>query len=247
MLRRLRYKRWFVAGLAVAALAVPATASAGNDLGAKDSWYGYAVSVTTQSRQLSRIDPAIVKYLRRYGFTTSQIVAYSQPLQPGDVLAAQLKMDPAKVGYLLRYGFTPSQIVAYSKPVQPGEALAAQLKMDPARVGYLLRYGFTPSQIVAYSKPVQPGDVLAAQLKMDPARVGYLLRYGFTPSQIAKFSIPLGSKNAPNENTVTSIVRDPGFQWDDFGVGLSAALLALSVLAAARLLSNRGGQRPITG
>ena len=210
MLRRLRYKRWFVAGLAVAALAVPATASAGNDLGAKDSWYGYAVSVTTQSRQLSRIDPAIVKYLRRYGFTTSQIVAYSQPLQPGDVLAAQLKMDPAKVGYLLRYGFTPSQIVAYSKPVQPGEALAAQLKMDPARVGYLLRYGFTPSQI-------------------------------------AKFSIPLGSKNAPNENTVTSIVRDPGFQWDDFGVGLSAALLALSVLAAARLLSNRGGQRPITG
>ena len=210
MLRRLRYKRWFVAGLAVAALAVPATASAGNDLGAKDSWYGYAVSVTTQSRQLSRIDPAIVKYLRRYGFTTSQIVAYSQPLQPGDVLAAQLKMDPAKVGYLLRYGFTPSQIVAYSKPVQPG-------------------------------------DVLAAQLKMDPARVGYLLRYGFTPSQIAKFSIPLGSKNAPNENTVTSIVRDPGFQWDDFGVGLSAALLALSVLAAARLLSNRGGQRPITG
>ena len=210
MLRRLRYKRWFVAGLAVAALAVPATASAGNDLGAKDSWYGYAVSVTTQSRQLSRIDPAIVKYLRRYGFTTSQIVAYSQPLQPGDVLAAQLKMDPAKVGYLLRYGFTPSQIVAYSKPVQPG-------------------------------------DVLAAQLKMDPARVGYLLRYGFTPSQIAKFSIPLGSKNDPNENTVTSIVRDPGFQWDDFGVGLSAALLALSVLAAARLLSNRGGQRPITG
>ena len=210
MLRRLRYKRWFVAGLAVAALAVPATASAGNDLGAKDSWYGYAVSVTTQSRQLSRIDPAIVKYLRRYGFTTSQIVAYSQPLQPGDVLAAQLKMDPAKVGYLLRYGFTPSQIVAYSKPVQPG-------------------------------------DVLAAQLKMDPARVGYLLRYGFTPSQIAKFSIPLGSKNAPNENTVTSIVRDPGFQWDDFGVGLSAALLALSVLAAARLLSNRGGRRPITG
>ena len=173
MFRRLRYKRWLVAGLAVAALAVPATASAGNDLGAKDSWYGYAVSVTTQSRQLSKIDPAIVKYLRRYGFTTSQIVAYSQPLQPGDVLAAQLKMDPAKVGYLLRYGFTPSQI--------------------------------------------------------------------------AKFSIPLGSKNAPNENTVTSIVRDPGFQWDDFGVGLSAALLALSVLAAARLLSNRGGQRPIAG
>lgn len=172
MFRRLRYKRWLVAGLAVAALAVPATASAGNDLGAKDSWYGYAVSVTTQSRQLSKIDPAIVKYLHRYGFTTSQIVAYSQP--------------------------------------------------------------------------VQSGDILAAQLKMDPARVGYLLRYGFTPSQIAKFSSPLGSKNAPGE-TVTSIVRDPGFQWDDFGVGLSAALLALSVLAVARLLSNRGGQRPITG
>jgi hypothetical protein len=117
--------------------------------------------------------------------------------------------------------------------------------MDPARVGYLLRYGFTPSQIVAYSKPVQPGDVLASQLKMDPARVGYLLRYGFTPSQIAKFSVPLGSET-PGD-TVTSIVRDPGFQWDDFGVGLSAALLALSVLAAARLLSNRGGHRPITG
>ena len=171
MFRRIRYKRWLVAGLAVGALTVPASASAGNDLGAKDSWYGYAVSVTTQSRQLSKIDPAIVKYLQRYGFTTSQIVAYSQPLQPGDALAAQLKMDPA--------------------------------------------------------------------------RVGYLLRYGFTPSQIAKFSVPLGSET-PGD-TVTSIVRDPGFQWDDFGVGLSAALLALSVLAAARLLSNRGGQRPITG
>jgi 3-hydroxymyristoyl/3-hydroxydecanoyl-(acyl carrier protein) dehydratase len=206
MFRRLRYKRWLSAGLVVAALAVPATASAGNDLGAKDSWYGYAVSVTTQSRQLSKIDPAIVKYLRRYGFTTSQIVAYS-------------------------------------KPAQPGDALAAQLKMDPARVGYLLRYGFTPSQIVAYSKPVQPGDVLAAQLKMDPARVGYLLRYGFTPSQIAKFSVPLGSKNSPR-GTATS---NPGFQWDDFGIGLSAALLALCVLVAARSFSNRGGQRPITG
>jgi hypothetical protein len=169
MFRRLRYRNWLVAGLGAAALALPTTALAGSDLGAKDNWYGYAVSATTQSRQLSKIDPAIV--------------------------------------------------------------------------GYLTRYGFTKSQITAYARPVQFGDVLASQLKMDPARVRYLLRYGFTPSQIAKDSQP-GSQGV-SQPGVTG--NSSGFQWDDFGVGLSAALIALSALGVVRLFSNRGDRQPVTG
>jgi hypothetical protein len=45
---------------------------------------------------------------------------------------------------------------------------------------------------------------------------------------------------------VVSVVREPGFQWDDFGVGFSAALFALVAIGLSRLFSNRGGRRPAT-
>jgi hypothetical protein len=53
MFRKLRYKRWLVAGLGVAAMVVPTGATAAGSsrqYGPPDGWYGYAVSVTKQQQ-----------------------------------------------------------------------------------------------------------------------------------------------------------------------------------------------------
>ncbi len=210
MFRRFRYRRWLVAGLCAAAVVVPSGALAGNNLGAKNGGYGYAVSVTKQAHSL---DPAIVKYLLRYGYTESQIAAMSG----GTFQAASL--DPAIVKYLLRYGYTESQIAAMSG----GTFQAASL--DPAIVKYLLRYGYTESQIAAMS-----GGALHVS---QPTVVD-----GRSPDTI-DFATQA-------QEPVVTVVREPGFQWDDFGVGFSAALMALVAIGLSRLFSNRGGRRPAT-
>jgi hypothetical protein len=179
MFRRFRYRRRLVAGLCVAAVVVPSGALAGNNLGAKNGGYGYAVSVTKQAHSL---DPAIVKYLLRYGYTESQIAAMS-----GGTYRAP-SLDPAIVKYLLRYGYTESQIAAMS-----GGALHVS---QPTVVD-----GRSPDTIDFATQAQEP---------------------------------------------VVTVVREPGFQWDDFGVGFSAALLALVAIGLSRLFSNRGGRRPAT-
>jgi hypothetical protein len=46
---------------------------------------------------------------------------------------------------------------------------------------------------------------------------------------------------------VVTVVRDSGFQWGDFGIGLSAALLVLVLLSVMRVVSkDRSGRRPAT-
>jgi hypothetical protein len=241
MFRRFRYRRRLVAGLCVAAVVVPSGALAGNNLGAKNGGYGYAVSVTKQAHSL---DPAIVKYLLRYGYTESQIAAMS-----GGTYRAP-SLDPAIVKYLLRYGYTESQIAAMSGGTYRAPSL------DPAIVKYLLRYGYTESQIAAMSG----GTFQAASL--DPAIVKYLLRYGYTESQIAAMSGGALHVSQPTvvdgrspdtidfatqaQEPVVTVVREPGFQWDDFGVGFSAAVLALVAIGLSRLFSSRGGRRPAT-
>ena len=148
MFRRFRYRRWLVTGLCAAAVVVPSGALAGNNLGAKNGGYGQAVSVTKQAHSL---DPAIVKYLLRYGYTESQIAAMS------------------------------------------GGALHVS---QPTVVD-----GRSPDTIDFATQAQEP---------------------------------------------VVTVVREPGFQWDDFGVGFSAALLALVAIGLSRLFSNRGGRRPAT-
>jgi len=177
MFRRLRYKKWLVAGLCLATVVVPSTALSGNNLGAKNS--GDAALAEGSQRSL---DPAIVKYLLRYGYTESQIAAMSG----GTYRASSL--DPAIVKYLLRYGYTESQIAAMS-----GGALHVS---RPTVVD-----GRSPDTIDFATQAHEP---------------------------------------------VVTVVREPGFQWDDFGFGLSAALLALVAISLSRLFSNRGGRRPAT-
>jgi hypothetical protein len=175
MFRRFRYRKWLVAGLCVAAVVVPSAALAGNNLGAKNS--GYRVGGSQHS-----LDPAIVKYLLRYGYTQSQIAAMS-----GGTYQAP-SLDPAIVKYLLRYGYTQSQIAAMS-----GGALHVS---QPNVVD-----GRSPDTIDFATQAQEP---------------------------------------------VVTVAREPGFQWDDFGVGLSAAVLALVAISLLRLFSNRGGRRPAT-
>ena len=233
MFRRIRHKKWLVAGLGLAALVVPTTALAGNNYGAKDSWYGYAVSATNQSRldgrspdtkdaaavaATSNLDPQIVGYLTRYGFTKSQIEAWSQPLK------TQHSLDPAIVKYLLRYGFTQSQIAAMSGGTY--KAAAAQAKLDPAIVKYLERYGYTPTQIAAMSG----GAFHVSQPVLVDGRSPDTIDFGFQAHE-----------------PVVTVVRDPGFQWGDFGIGLSAALLALVLLTMTRVLTkDRSERKPAT-
>jgi hypothetical protein len=106
-----------------------------------------------------------------------------------------------------------------------GAYKAAQPTLDPAIVKYLLRYGFTQSQIAAMSG----GAYKAAQ----PTLVD-----GRSPDTV-DFAVQAHSP-------VVTVTRDPGFQWGDFGIGLSAAILALALLGIMRLFSNRGEHKPVT-
>ena len=237
MFRRLRYRKWIVTGLGLAALVVPTAALAGSN-GLDGSWARYGVSLKQQDSFDGRnpdtvdaalavnpkLDPAIVKYLERYGYSLSQIQAFARPARAQGSTAAPQKLDPAIVKYLERYGFTQSQIAAMS-----GGAYKAttQPKLDPAIVKYLERYGFTQSQIAAMS-----GGARQVSQKT-PA-----LTDGRSPDTV-DFA---GLAHSP----VVTVTRSPGFQWDDFGIGLSAALLALIAVALTRVLSNRGGQKPVT-
>jgi hypothetical protein len=40
-----------------------------------------------------------------------------------------------------------------------------------------------------------------------------------------------------------TVVRSPGFQWGDFGIGIAAALGAVLVLGSIKLLSGRQGRK----
>jgi hypothetical protein len=112
----------------------PATALGGSSgsYGAPDGWYPWAVSVTQQQTQGTvvdgrnpdtvdaalaahpSLDPAIVKYLERYGYTRNQIDAMATT--PATT-AAHPSLDPAIVKYLERYGYTRSQILAMARPL----------------------------------------------------------------------------------------------------------------------------------
>jgi hypothetical protein len=204
MFRRLRYRKWLVAGLGLAAFVVPTTALAGNNLGAKDGWYTYAVSLTKQAQ-------------------SPVLDGRSPDTKDAALAASQRSLDPAIVKYLLRYGFTQGQIAALSGGTY--KATNSQPTIDPMVVKYLLRYGYTESQIAATSG----GAFHVSQ----PAVVD-----GRSPDTI-DFATQA-------HQPVVTVVREPGFQWGDFGIGLSAALLALVAISLTRLFSNRGGRRPVT-
>src|SRR5262249_40916549 len=180
------------------------------------------------------------------GFTRSQIAAYAQPLQTRGSEKASTLFD----------GRSPDTKDA---------GLAVQPTLDPAIVKYLERYGFTQSQIAAMSGGTYQASAPAS---LAPAIVKSLERYGFTQNQIAAMSGGLYSaKNvqptvldgrspdtidfaAQAHEPVVTVVRDPGFQWGDFGIGLGAALATILLLGLSlRFLSNRQGQsehRPVT-
>jgi len=59
MSRKLRYKRWLLAGLGIAALVAPTgaiAAGSSKQYGPPDGWYGYAVSLTNQ-QQVKQFGP----------------------------------------------------------------------------------------------------------------------------------------------------------------------------------------------
>jgi hypothetical protein len=240
MFRRIRYKRWLVAGLGVAALVFPVSALAGNSSsknGTQDGWYPWAVSVTQQAQNANldlrspdtvdaalaahpKLDPAIVAYLEHNGYTRNQIDAMAQPLR-----VSQPKLDPMIVKYLEKNGYTRSQIFAMAKPLA-----VSQPKIDPMIVLYLEKNGYTRQQIFAMA--AAPARTVTSP-KTRPTLVD-----GRSPDTV-DFAV---QAHAP----VVTVTRDAGFQWGDFGIGLCAALLVLVALGIIRLFSNRGGQRPVT-
>jgi hypothetical protein len=213
MFRRIRYRKWLVAGLGIAALAIPTTALAVTADGrSPDTKDAAAVAAT------SNLDPQIVGYLTRNGFTQSQMAAWLEPLK------TQQPLDPAIVKYLLRYGFTQSQIAAMSGGTY--KAAASQPKLDPMIVKYLERYGYTPDQIARMSG----GAFDAGPPPLVDGRSPDTIDFGLQAHE-----------------PVVTVVRDPGFQWGDFGIGLSAALLVLVLLAAMRVVTkDRGARKPAT-
>jgi hypothetical protein len=114
-------------------------------------------------------------------------------------------------------------------------ALAAtEAKVDPMAIRYLLRYGYTPSQITAMLAGTYH-DSTQSTIPQTPAD-------GRSPDTI-DFA-------AQAHSPVVTVVREPGFQWGDFGIGGGAALAAMILLAlSVRFLASRqgrGGHKPVT-
>jgi hypothetical protein len=206
MFRRLRYRKWLVAGLGAAALVFPASALGGSSgYGAPDGWYPWAVSVTKQAQ--------------------TPILDGRNPDTVDAALAAHPKLDPMIVKYLERYGYTRNQIDAMATPA----ASTAKPKLDPMIVKYLERYGYTRKQIFALA--ATPAPTLTSQnVQQTPVD-------GRSPDTIDFAALA--------HSPVVTVERTPGFQWGDFGIGLSAAMLVIALLGITRLLSNRS-QRPVT-
>ena len=147
----------------------------------------------------------------------------------------------------------------YRKSLVDGLGLAALVVPATALAGNTyLKDGRSPD--------TKDAAALAAQPKLDPQIVGYLIRYGYTKSQIEAFARPLGTTDnvrstlldgrspdtidfaAQAHEPVVTVVREPGFQWGDFGVGLSAALLVIVLLSIMRVVSKdrSSSRRPAT-
>ncbi len=233
MFRRIRYRRWLVAGLGLAALVVPTTALAGNGVldGRSPDTKDAASSATR-----ANVDPMAIKYLLRYGYTTSQITSMlAGTYKDAALAAAATKADPMAIKYLLRYGYTPSQITSMLNTPAPGttELPRNGVKVSQETVTYLLWHGYTPSQIRAMLagafQTSTPKDVPATPVD------------GRSPDTV-DFAV---QAHAP----VVTVTRDPGFQWGDFGIGGAAAIGAMILLGlSVRFLTNRqdrGGQTPV--
>src|SRR5262245_30813181 len=179
MFRRIRFRRWVVAGLGLAALVLPTTALAGtNVLDGRSPDTKDASLAAIQAN----VDPMAIKYLLRYGYTRSQInamLAGTYKAVAPTQTATGANVDPAKIKYLLRYGYTRSQINAMlagtHETVAPTQTAVT---VDPMAIRYLLHYGYTPTQITTML------TAASARGGVDPMAIRYLMRYGYTPTQI---------------------------------------------------------------
>jgi hypothetical protein len=235
MFRRFRYRRWLVAGLGIAALALPTTALAGNVLDGRSPDTRDAAS----SAALAKVDPMAINYLLRYGYTLSQIKAMldgtyqassPQHVQPTlldgrspdtrDAAQAATQVQPAKTVFPDYFAYQ-----AHLRASADSATLAAaRAKVGPKTITYLLWQGYTPSQITT---------MLASAFQTSaPKQVSATPVDGRSPDTV-DFAVQAHSP-------VVTVTRDPGFQWDDFGIGGAAGLGAMIlVVLSVWFLSNR--------
>lgn len=221
MFRRFRHRRWLVAGLGIAALTVPTTALAGNVLDGRSP----DTRDASQTAALAEVDPMVVKYLLRYGYTQSQIDA----MRAAPPVSVPRPIDPMIDRYLLRYGYTQSQIDA----MRAAPAASTTKQLDPMVHKYLLGHGYMSSDMRAM--------LAGTHRASTPPQVAATPVDGRSPDTV-DFAVQAHSP-------VVTVIRDPGFQWGDFGIGGAAALGAVMlVILSVRFLSNRqdrGQQTPV--
>jgi hypothetical protein len=212
MFRRIRYRKWLVGGLALAALAAPAAAQA-MPLGVGDS-AGVALGPGTSAAVRSNMSAA----------------AYAALVAKSEALNARY----ASVRYGAPDGWYPHMVTVTRQQQSPALVDGRSPDtIDAARAAHSAT-GFDPNSPETHARLVAQGYIDGS------------IRTGSTIATPVDGRSPDTIDAAVQAHSpVLTVVRDPGFKWGDFGIGIGVALGAVLLLALGlRVLSNRQGRKP---
>jgi hypothetical protein len=218
---------------AVCAFTVPQALAGGNSkfgagnskYGTPDGWYGWALAQTNADQQASTIDGRSPD--TKDAATSAQEAMTLSPVERIILQEnARRNLDSRSVVPARRS--KPGPLDGRSPDTRDAALTASLAKANPKTVTYLLWHGYTPNQIATMLAGMSQAST-PQQLPATPVD-------GRSPDTIDAAV----QTHAP----VVTIVRSPGFEWGDFGIGVAAAcglmlLLGLSI----RLLTARQNRK----
>jgi hypothetical protein len=268
MFRRIRYRKWLVAGLGLAALAAPSSALAGGSSSSHNMSSKAYQAMVARGRALNeRYGDAVT------GLSSKQFAELWK--DGGSKLSAEALNEMLVLGQAMneKYGTHNMPAAAYRALIAQSRALNTRYVDERygAPDGWY-RYAITltrdhRAQSIADGR--SPDTIDAAGTAQatsgfdpnSPATHARLVAQGYIDGsvdpvgQAPGLSPSAGPVDGRSPDTrdaavqahspVVTITRNPGFQWGDFGIGTGVALGAVLLLALAlRLLSNRQGRKP---
>jgi hypothetical protein len=216
----------------VCAFAVPQALAGGNSkfgagnskYGPPDGWYGWALAQTKADQQATTIDGRSSDTKDAASSAREAVT-----LSPVERIVLQENARKNLNGRSVPARRSQPTLVDGRSPDTRDAALTATLaEANPKTVTYLLWHGYTPNQIATM--------LAGASQEKTPQQLPATPVDGRSPDTIDAAV----QTHAP----VVTIVRSPGFEWADFGIGVAAAcglmlLLGLSI----RLLTARQNRK----
>jgi hypothetical protein len=224
MFRRIRYRKWLIAGLGLAALVAPSSALATG-------------SSSTHNMSSQAYQALVAKgqaMNAKYGTHNLPPAAYRALLAKSEALNARYGVAAQKQqGLYVADGRAPDTIDA----ANAAPAVTGFDPNSPATHARLVAQGYIDGSIGAGSLPDGRSQDIRSTEEALRLSQGQPPVDGRSPD----------TRDAASQahSPVVTITRSPGFQWDDFGIGTGVALGAVLMVALfLRILTNRQGRKP---